>query len=188
MKKEYPVLWAKVSTVIGTPILFVTMVIYVQRIIVQPSVTLYPLAVTAFGITAALSGICFRMRPSLPEDSTPRYAGEKFLHSALLLIQTIFLIYAKDSLMTFGWVNSHEPVKMLVSGVAAIVVFFLSGVAVVCWFHGFYALNNELWQNWKRRTEIINKGQENGQNGKSQRRDENAQQSAATNSATDVLS
>src|SRR5450631_973447 len=105
MKKEYPVFWARVITAIGTPIIFVTLIIYVQRAITQPSATVYPLVVTAFGMTAALSGICFRMASSLLEDSTPRYAGEKFLHSAILLIQSLFLIYAKDAVISLGWMS-----------------------------------------------------------------------------------
>lgn len=160
MKKEYPVLYARVSTAIGTPIILITLLVYVQRVITQPASTVYPLAITAFGIPAALSGICFRMASSLPEDSTPRYAGEKFLHSTLLLIQSLFLIYVKDTIISFGWVASHETITTVISAVAAGVFSLLSGAAAICWYHGFSELNKELWRNWKRRIEAVNKTQE----------------------------
>lgn len=173
MRKEYPVFWAKVSTAIGTPILFVVLILFVQRAITQPSATVYPLAVTAFGITAALSGICFRMASLSPEGSTARYAGEKFLHSSLLLIQALFLIYVKESIITLSWMNSHGTVKTVVSGIAGAIIFLLSGTATVCWYHGFSALNLELWQNWKSRIEDINKTQKGSGSGKSPEGKEN---------------
>lgn len=63
MKREYPVLYAKASTVIAAPILFITTVVYIQRAVNQPAAEIFPLAMTAFGVTAALSGICFTMAP-----------------------------------------------------------------------------------------------------------------------------
>jgi Na+/H+-translocating membrane pyrophosphatase len=157
MKKEFPILYAKVSTVIATPILLVTIILYIQRVITRSAPEIYPLVIAAFGVTAALSGVCFRMAPSSPENSTPRYAGEKFLHSALLLIQSLFVIYAKEAIISLNWIHSHETTKTIISAVASGIVFLLSSVAAWAWYYGFSELNSELWQKWKRRIEDINK-------------------------------
>jgi hypothetical protein len=166
MKKEFPVLFAKVSTVIATPILFVTIILYIQRAITQAAPEIYPLVIAAFGVTAALSGVCFRMASSSPENSTPRYAGEKFLHSALLLIQSLFVIYAREAIISLNWVHEHGTIKTVCSVVASWIVFLLSAVAAWAWYYGFSELNSELWQKWKRRIEDINKTEKQSGNTK----------------------
>jgi hypothetical protein len=96
------------------------------------------------------------MASSSPEKSTPIYAGENFLHSALLLMQSLFIIYAKDAITSIEWMHSHEAAKTIISAVANSISFLLSTVAAWAWYYGFSELNSELWQNWKRRIEKIN--------------------------------
>ncbi len=167
MKKEFPVLYSKISTVIAVPILFVAIILYIQRAITQPTAEIYPLVITVLGITAALSGVCFTMAPSSPENSTPRYAAEKFLHSALLLIQSLFVIYAKEAITSIHWVHSHETVKTIISAVASVIVLWISSFAAFAWYYGFSELNSKLWENWKLRIEDINKTEKQPGNAKS---------------------
>lgn len=156
MKREYPVLYAKASTVIAAPILFITTVVYIQRAINQPAAEIFPLTMTAFGVTAALSGICFTMAPLTTNESTARYAGEKFLHSSLLLIQSLIIIYAKDAIINLPFIIDHGLAKKIVAVIFSSIVSLVSSTAGLTWYWGFSELNRELWRNWERRIANIN--------------------------------
>ncbi len=157
MKREFPVLYAKASTVIATPILAITRISYIQRAITQPASEIYSLTMAAFGVTAALSAVCFTMAPSSVEDPTVRYAAEKFLHSSLLIIQSLIVIYAKDAIISTEWVRAHTIIKMITSAVAVGIVSLVAAAAAWTWYWGFSELNSQLWRNWKRRIKNINK-------------------------------
>jgi len=163
MKKEFPVLYAKTSTLIASPIIYGTLIIYVVNSASKQASEVYPLILTAFGISAALSGICFRMAPSLEVDSVAKYAGEKFLHSSLLLIQTLFVVYAKESILA---ILGPETAKKVVTAIAQIIVLYLSSSAVFTWHYGFAELNAELWRVWKRRIDDVNTKEEPAQDKK----------------------
>ena len=97
---EYPILFSKASTAIAIPVILITTSFYITHAITLQAVEVFPMAITAFGITAALSGVCFTMAPVKNEDLSVRYAGEKFLHSSLLLIQSVIVVYAKESMLS----------------------------------------------------------------------------------------
>jgi hypothetical protein len=51
-----------------------------------------------------LAGVCYtlvQVIDSQKEKVTPLYAAEKFLHSSILLLQTLFLKYAEASVLEF---------------------------------------------------------------------------------------
>lgn len=154
MKREFPVLFAKASTVVATPILVLTTISYVQRAISQPASEIYSMALTAFGVTIGLSGICFTAAPT-GNDTPMRYSGEKFLHSALLLIQSLIFIYAQDAILSTAWARECDVVRRTTSWFLGSIVLFVSTASAWCWWWGFEALNNELWQNWNRRIDIL---------------------------------
>lgn len=160
MKKGVFVFYEKASTFIAAPILFFVLLIYLSRATTQPGPEVYSFALTAFGITAALSSICFRMASVLPEDSLPRYAGEKFLHSAILLIQTLFLTYVKETFTTLDWFIAHQTIRTTFIVLTVVIISILSVSATICWDRGFSSLNSELWQNWRRRIEPLNNTEE----------------------------
>ena len=107
MKPELPVLNAKASMVVATPLILVMTFSYVSRAINQPAANVYAVGMAAFGVTAALSGICLTVSESVQGSSTIRYAGEKFLHSSVLVIQRVMLIYLKDSVAGWNWLVGH---------------------------------------------------------------------------------
>ncbi len=167
MKHEFPALYAKVSTTIATPLLAITMLLYVQRVITKPAAEVYPVGMAAFGITAALSGIGFTMAPSSADSSTIHYAGEKFLHSSLLLIQSLFVVYIKDSLVNSEWVRTNGTAMMLLAWLAGGITLLVASAAAWSWYYGFAGLNAELWKNWERRIREINSAQERTKEGPS---------------------
>ena len=115
MKREFPVLFAKASTWIATPLLGLVTINYALRVINQRGSEVYPVGVAAFGVTAALSGLCFAVA-AVPESlNAARYAGEKFLHSSLLLIQTVMIVFLKEALSNSAWWMSHQTLSAIVS-------------------------------------------------------------------------
>ena len=93
--------------------------------------------------------------PPIGLNTHGQYAGEKFLHASLLLIQTLFLIYARDALTDLIKTNAFivNAIKIVAAGILTLI----AGTGGVCWSWGFSTLNEVLWDNWKRRIEEMNK-------------------------------
>ena len=87
-----------------------------------------------------------------------RYAGEKFLHSSLLLIQSLMLVYAKEALAA---ANNHDWLVISVRTVILGLFSLTATTAGASWFLGFRVLNSQLWANWQRRIEDMNKATAN---------------------------
>ena len=141
MKPEFPKLYAVASMWIATPLLGICTVIYVHQSIFQPAASTFPIGLSAFGVTAALSGISFSMARACENPATAKYAGEKFLHSAILLIQGLFLIYLRDAV---GEIDLLKPWPYLVFALKAVAVGLLSLITAVAswtWYFGFEELN-----------------------------------------------
>jgi hypothetical protein len=110
----------------------------------------------AFGLTAALSGICFTV-PQGPKGSPEiHYAAEKFLHSAVLLVQALMLLYVKQVLETSSWAHEHLATSRGLALVFGCLEGLVCSSAAWCWFWGFHAINSRLWKNWDRRIQEIN--------------------------------
>jgi hypothetical protein len=139
------------SRVVAVPLLFAVTFSYVSRLFKQTGPEIYTLGMTAFGVTAALSAICLTI-PSASHAFPPtRYAGEKFLHSSLLLIQTLMIVYVRNALVQSAWWNAHHNLGTVASVTLSILGSLVSAAAAYAWYFGFEALNDELWSNWDRR-------------------------------------
>jgi hypothetical protein len=95
------------------------------------------------------------MAPTNKEEPTIRYAGEKFLHSSLLLIQTLIVIYAKEFLISLSFISTNNAINNIIEVIFGIILSFISSMAALTWFWGFDELNNDLWKKWKKRIEIM---------------------------------
>ena len=89
MGSDFLKLFALASGWIATPLICICTIIYIQHAISQPATNAFPMGLSAFGVTAALSGISFSMARACENPATAKYAGEKFLHSSILLSQTL---------------------------------------------------------------------------------------------------
>jgi hypothetical protein len=141
--------------VVATPLIGLVTIFYVARAINQRATDVYGFAMAAFGVTAALSAICLTLSERVDGSSRIRYAGEKFLHSSLLLIQTAMIIYLKDAVTASHWLSSHPWISNSARTLIVTLLGLLSSGAAVAWYYGFDALNSQLWQNWERRHENI---------------------------------
>ena len=160
MKREFPTLWAKASTLVATPLIIVVALLYMGKIVGKPASEIYGFGLSAVGIAAALAAIC--LSAGLPVGTTTtlpvlRYAGEKYLHSCLLLIQVLFLAFARDSVLTWEWVARYDSLKRAVEALANTAGVFVAATAAWCWYWAFADLNKELWANWRHRIEEINR-------------------------------
>ena len=160
MKREFPILWAKVSTFVATPLIIVVALLYMQKFISMPASESYGFGLSAVGITAALSAICFSAASPIGTATTPsvvRWAGEHFLHSCLLLIQLLILAFARDNILAWEWVTPYDGLKHAVEVIANTAGVFVASTAAWCWYWAFDELNKELWANWRQRIEEINR-------------------------------
>lgn len=160
MKREFPILWAKASTVVATPLIIVVAVLYIQEFISKPASEIYGFGLSAVGITAALCAICLSaVSPIGTATTLPvlRWAGEHFLHSCLLLIQVLIVAFARDIILEWEWVTRYDLLKRVIVALANIAGVFVAGTAAWCWYWAFDELNKELWANWRHRIEEINR-------------------------------
>lgn len=156
MKKEFPVLWEKVSTWIAIPLVYFWAVTYAQRAITSTGSEVYAVGMAAFGVTAALSAVCFAMAVTPAAVLVSTYAGEKFLHSSILLVQTLLVVSVRDAVLGLDFVRDHSFLAGQARGLSAVILGFVATAAVWTWHHGFSELNAALWKNWERRIRELN--------------------------------
>jgi hypothetical protein len=101
----------KISAAIAYIIFGYSIFSYVVTLIRQPFEKVAALGLTAFALVAVVSGLCFGIAQVLEEKnekSTALYAGEKLLHSTILILQTVVLKYASDTVLAYSFLKSHE--------------------------------------------------------------------------------
>jgi len=83
---------------------FFTLTQYVSVAIQKPFNDFAGLCFSSIGLTLDLSALCWQIASVTNKEdkfhTVLTYAGEKFLHSSLLLIQTLVLMFVKDYLVT----------------------------------------------------------------------------------------
>jgi len=103
----------------------------------------------AFAVTAILCGLCFRMSSSLPLEDPSKdqlcYAGERLLHSSLLLILASILKYAASSIRSLSFFEGPKLLSTVVTFPIGILVFILFLWAVFDAHTGFKIANDQLW-------------------------------------------
>lgn len=129
---------------------------YASLIVRQPATEVYTAAMSAFGITAALTAVCLSATVPTRYGSTAPvlgYAGEKFLHATILLVQVIFLVFARDYLLPDGHLRLVRRVVQVGANAAAL---WVITAATWCWYWALDALNDELWSNWQKNVDATN--------------------------------
>jgi hypothetical protein len=152
MKREFPALYKVASVSIATPLVGLATLLYLQNGITEPSSSAFPIGITAVGVTLGLAAACFTMSP-IGVNTHGQYAGEKFLHSSLLLIQSLFLLYVRDALKELDWIKTNGFIVETIKIVANAILALITATAGWSWHWGFSLVNQVLWDNWKRRIE-----------------------------------
>lgn len=144
---------------VATPLIAFCTIIYAQDAVNQPASRMFPIGLAIFGMTAALSGVSFSMArayDNVASVDTAKYAGEKFLHSAILLVQGLLLLYIRDTAVENEWVKIGPHLVSAIKVVTNSLASLVTAGASWAWFHGYAELNKILWENWRRRIENIN--------------------------------
>lgn len=151
MKKEYWLFWDKVCVGIADILVGWWAFSYVQRAIEFPASDVYAVGIAAFGVTTVLSAVCFAMAVAPSSVPTSTFAGEKLLHSSILLVQTLLLVFVRDEILQLQFVRNHSFFAGLARTIITVILFTIAFGAVWTWHSGFSALNEVLWKNWERR-------------------------------------
>ena len=160
MKREYPVLYAGASRYVATPLSLVLLLILIPKYFdtANPK-DLYPLCITAFGVSVAMAQLAFRFIPQIRKDEVNErllYAGEKFSLCALLVLQLALIAFCKDALSSY--VKSGDLRWWSISGnlILGVLWSLISASAVWSWYRAYCAFHDQLWLNWKERIRRIN--------------------------------
>jgi hypothetical protein len=153
--------WAvKLSTAIVTPLLFLGTIFYVQQLISKPIPEMAGLCLSGIGIAATLAALCNGLARGVQEEasaSTFTYAAEKFLHACVLLIQTLFLVFVRDSLIAVESMARYPLLReSLIPAVCNLAALSVSAFACYAWYWGFSDLNTVLWSRWQARMKAMN--------------------------------
>jgi len=155
-----PPKWASsISKSVGYFVIMISGIFYIQRVVSEPLEKVTAIALSAIGIVGVLSAICYQAVPCFDNDHNREevlYAGEKFLHSALLIIQTLFLKFALDQIVSFEFVKNTAWLKILSSGSFSFLIVGIGSFALYFACYGFDALNTFLWKQYELRMEKIN--------------------------------
>ena len=144
MRKEFPVFYAGASRYIVAPLSVVVLGFLISTAFVgtQPA-QLYPVCITAFGVTVSLAGLCFSFKPQVRESQVaPQllYAGEKFSLAAILSLQLLFIVFCRELLQTVPWFKTHGTIadvcRVLLAGLWSLV----ASSAMWCWYLGLRGL------------------------------------------------
>ena len=164
---------AALSTTVGYGIFGVSTLLYVVALIQQPLEKVVSIGLSAFALVGAVSGLCFAMAQALPEGdakASTLYSGEKFLHTTLLILQSIALKYASDVALATELAKTKPLLVAVVSGCSSVLLLVISIHAAYCILYGFDSINSFLWDRFltRRRRLSQRKGQSDGSNTVSQ--------------------
>lgn len=137
----------KISAAIAYIIFGWSILSYVVALIRQPFEKVAAIGLSAFALVASVSGLCFAIAHVLEkenEKSTALYSGEKLLHSTVLILQTVVLKYASDTVLDSSFLKSHEILTKVVSWASYGLLVVISSYAAYFFLYGFEALHDLL--------------------------------------------
>jgi hypothetical protein len=149
-----PKLASIISKTIGYFIILISGVFYIQRIVIEPLDKVIAISLSAIGIIGVLSATCYQAVPCFyiePNREVLLYAAEKFLHSVLLIIQTLFLKFALTQILIIEFVKN---ITWLTKVINASFQFLLLGTGAFALYFacfGFDSLNTFLWERYEQR-------------------------------------
>lgn len=142
------------SRTIGQIVLGVSGLTYANQLWTSPFEKVINVGLSAFGVIGALSALSFTMVPCLSTEDERQltlYGAEKFFHSSLLLIQTIFMKFAGESVANLQFIVNIPWMHTLFLAITSIAASFTGAVATWFAIYGFDSLNDLFWQRYDKR-------------------------------------
>src|SRR5207248_2594991 len=141
MKREYPILYAGASRLVATPLSFFVLTVLVQKFFTATNPKeLYPLCITAFGVSIAMAQLAFRFIPQLRKEQVTNrllYAGEKFSLCSLLVLQLVLIVFCKDSVSPYLAKGPFRWWSLSCYCVLGGLWSLISTSAVWCWYYAY---------------------------------------------------
>ena len=133
---------------IGQVITGIATVIYIIAIINKPAIEIYQIGIVAFGILAALTGLCYSMASVIEKEdkSVVILAAEKFFLACILLLMTIFLKFIQQDLSTYKFITDSYLVSQIIKYLFIILTSANIGTAGGFTTYGFQYIHDLLWK------------------------------------------
>ena len=154
MRRKILTIFAFISNAIGSIVIAAAGLIYALRIITSDSSEIYTIGISGLFIFAAISALCFAFQPMVRLEDEKKniiYAGEKFFHATLLIIQTILVKYSYNQIIIILNPEKQKILFYLTDGIFYIIVFICCSFAVYFSIFGFERLNDLLWKRYLNR-------------------------------------
>lgn len=145
-----PNIFGIMSNIFLTIIIMTAGISYVKQILRQPLSEATGIMLATFGAIAGISAVCYTAVPFYKkgQDETILFAGEKFLHSCLMIIQTLFLKFGIDRIPEWDFLKNLGWLKY-VQWFADFILIVFGLVAIMLAYAGFFELNRFLWKRYK---------------------------------------
>lgn len=128
-------------------ILGLTALMYIQQAIFEPLDKFSTVALSGIGILLALAGLSFALFPCLNNKEDKNliiYVGEKFFHSSILLVQTLFIKFAYETLKSMEFFQTLW-LKEILLFLFLLPLIILVSLATWFFIFGFEKINDFLW-------------------------------------------
>ena len=145
------------SRTLGYFVIFVTALIYVQNLWQLPLKSIANESFSGLGIIVGLSALSFTMYPCLSQDKDKKallYAGEKFFHSSLLLVQAIMLKYASEAVKESTLLHSLTRLTLIGSFSISLISVLCAVWATYLFLYGYNELNSLFWERYVQRIRV----------------------------------
>lgn len=140
-----------ISRILGYFIISAAGILYLTQVLTKPGQNFTAIGLSAFASVGALAGLAFAFIPCLSEEHDKQrvlYAGEKFLHSALLLLQCVLLKFAAGYVGQWSWLRASRWVEIPLRALYFLCLLSLTTYAFYFALYGFEALNDLLWRRY----------------------------------------
>lgn len=158
MKKEFPILNYKSSSLIALPLMAATGLVYASSVATMPADETAKYGLGLIGISGMLSGLCMSFKANAQKyEESMDYAAEKFFLATILLVQIIFLSFVRDKIIGLSLIDNLQSAPDYIKAVFGIILIFIYGPACWSWYWAFDSVNKVLWSKWEDRIKDINK-------------------------------
>ena len=120
---------------------------------------LYPACLAAFGIAAALAGLCFAFKTHVREPAiVPRMleSAERFWRVALLSVLLLLIAFCKEACLEMRWFTRHSVSAGVVNITLGVLWCIFVTIGILTWYRGFDKVSGELRENRRYRGENRN--------------------------------